>query len=516
MPSFRLAIAQLSPLTGDLSTNCTRILHARANATDADLLVTPLHALTGGPLQDLALKPGFQQATDAALKQLTEATNNNGPALLVGTLVDGTPGMALLDGGQVEALITESRLLHIRGQVIGLLTTPSPEDAARLKDEGAEMLLLADASHFTARARADRLAQAREITKTTGLPLCRINRTGAQDGLVFDGGSFALHADGALSDQLPWWDEATTTLNWENGISGPTTPDEDEMTALYHAMIIGLRHYVRANRFPGVVLGLSGGIDSALAAAVAVDALGPDKVWCILLPSRFTSEASLKDAADCARLMGTRFDSISITPAMAAMDEMLSPLFAGKDPDLAEENIQARLRMVALMGVSNKFRHMLLTTGNKSELAVGYSTIYGDLAGGYSVLKDAYKSEVFALSRWRNVHKPRLALGPDGPVMPERVITKPPSAELRDDQRDDDSLPPYDILDPILRGLIEEELSVCDLVTRGFEHDTVARIERLLYNGEYKRQQAPPGVRLSDKDFTYGRHYPTTNGFRTA
>jgi NAD+ synthase len=281
-------------------------------------------------------------------------------------------------------------------------------------------------------------------------------------------------------------------------------------------MMMALRDYVNRNRFPGIVLGLSGGIDSALSAAVAVDAVGPERVWCVMLPSRFTGQESLEDAADCARLLGVRLDTVPIEPAVEAFDAMLTPLFAGRGRDLAEENVQARIRGLSLMALSNKFGHMLLTTGNKSEMSVGYATLYGDMAGGYSVLKDAYKTSVFALSRYRNGTKPSLALGPDGPVMPERVITKPPTAELRPDQKDSDSLPPYHVLDPILHGLVEEEASVTDVVARGFNLETVTRIERMLYVAEYKRRQSPPGVKLGRRSFGRDRRYPITNAFRSS
>ena len=280
--------------------------------------------------------------------------------------------------------------------------------------------------------------------------------------------------------------------------------------------MIGLRDYVNANRFPGVILGLSGGIDSAICAALAADALGSDRVWCVMLPSRFTSQSSLDDAAECARMIGCRLDTIPITPAVEAFDVMLSGSFADNDVDITEENIQSRVRGVTLMALSNKFGPMLVTTGNKSEMSVGYATIYGDMAGGYNPIKDAYKMTVFALAKWRNANKPRLGLGPDGPLIPESVITKPPSAELRHDQKDSDSLPDYPILDPILIGLVEEELSVDDVAARGFDREIVARIERLLYAAEYKRRQAPPGVKLGKKNFGRDRRYPITNGFRTA
>jgi NAD+ synthase len=280
-------------------------------------------------------------------------------------------------------------------------------------------------------------------------------------------------------------------------------------------MMVGLRDYVNANRFPGVILGLSGGIDSAICAAIAADALGPDRVWCVMMPSPYTSQSSLDDAAACAKLIGCRLDTVPIRDAMAAFDGMLAPLFAGKTPDTAEENIQSRIRGVTLMALSNKHGPMLVTTGNKSEMAVGYATIYGDMAGGYNPIKDAYKMTVFGLAKWRNANKPRLGLGTDGPVMPESIITKPPSAELRPNQKDSDSLPDYPVLDPILMGLVEEELSVDQVAARGFDRDVVARVERLLYIAEYKRRQAPPGVKLGKKNFGRDRRYPITNAFRT-
>jgi NAD+ synthase len=339
---------------------------------------------------------------------------------------------------------------------------------------------------------------------------------------VFDGASFVLNADGDIAHMLPDWEEALVVTEWSREAGGGWFCTPGEVHALdahpedvYHAMLVGLRDYVNCNRFPGVVLGLSGGIDSALSAAVAVDALGAERVWCVMLPSRFTSQESLDDAAQCARMLGCRLDTIPIMPAVDAFDAMLAPAFAGRNPDLAEENIQSRIRGVTLMALSNKFGHMLLTTGNKSEMSVGYATIYGDMAGGYSVLKDAYKTTVFDLSRWRNANRPSLALGPVGPVMPQRVITKPPTAELRPDQKDSDSLPPYEVLDPILYGLVEQEKSVDQLVAMGFDRAIVARIERLLYVAEYKRRQSPPGVKLGGRNFGRDRRYPITNAFRT-
>jgi len=318
------------------------------------------------------------------------------------------------------------------------------------------------------------------------------------------------------------WEEQLLLTEWARGEDGwaCSTRAEHQLDPfpedVYRAMVVALRDYVTRNGFPGVILGLSGGIDSALSAAVAVDALGADKVWGVMLPSKYTSPESLEDAGECARLLGCRHDVISIAPGVDALDRMLAPTFAGNEPGLAEENIQARLRMVTLMAMSNRFGHMLLTTGNKSEMSVGYATLYGDMAGGYSVLKDAYKTTVFALSRWRNGNKPEGALGPDGPVMPERVITKPPSAELRPNQKDEDSLPPYALLDRILEGLVDKEMSVKEVAAAtGADIALVADIETKLLRAEYKRRQAPPGVKIGSRNFGRDRRYPITNAFHT-
>jgi NAD+ synthase len=360
-----------------------------------------------------------------------------------------------------------------------------------------------------------RLARARVLE--TSLPLAYLNRVGGQDEIVFDGSSFIVHPDGERVVQLCDWDEALLITDWERAAQGwrCTTREAHELDAfpqdVYKAMMVGLHDYVQDNGFPGVILGLSGGIDSALSAAVAVDALGPDKVRAVMLPSKYTSEESLEDARECARLLGCRHDVVSIAPAVAAVDEML-PDMSG----LAAENVQARLRMVALMALSNSGGQMLLTTGNKSEMSVGYATLYGDMAGGYSVLKDAYKTTVFALSRWRNANRPDGALGPDGPVMPARVITKPPSAELRPGQKDEDSLPPYSALDRILEGLVDKEMSVTEVANAtGEEAALVADIESKLLKAEYKRRQAPPGVKIGTRNFGRDRRYPISNFFHT-
>lgn len=544
-----ITLVQCAQAMGDIAANAAAMLAARAGSSDSDLIVFPELQLIGYPPEDLVLKPDLIARAAAMLDQLAAATADHGPAMLVGSvfLREGQlfNGVALLDGGVISAVrlkhelpnygtFDEKRLfasaplqppVPFRGAMLGLPLCEDiwfPKVCGHLKVMGADLLIAPHGSPYEIGKAGRRLhSVARARAAETGLPLVFLNRIGGQDELVFDGASFVVNPNGSLAHQLPDWVSATVTTEWRRGAAGwHCTPAEVHALDpfpqdIYHAMVMGLRDYVNANGFPGVVLGLSGGIDSALSAAVAVDALGADRVWCVMLPSRFTSQDSLDDAAGCAALLGCRLDTIPIQPAVDGFDAMLQGSFADSDVDITEENIQSRIRAVTLMGLSNKFGPMLLTTGNKSEMSVGYATIYGDMAGGYNVLKDAYKLTVFALSRWRNGHKPPLALGPQGPVMPERVITKPPSAELRPDQRDDDSLPPYEILDPILHGLIEEELSVADIVARGFAQDTVARIERLLYLAEYKRRQAPPGVKLGSRNFGRDRRYPITNRFRT-
>lgn len=546
---LQIAFAQLNQTMGDLRGNADAMLAARGRQPEADLIVTCELSLIGYPPEDLVLKPSLVRAADAELQRMAEATADGGPAMLVGSVLleDGKlyNAMALLDGGRIAAwtrkhelpnygVFDEKRVfapgplpgpLAFRGVRLGVPICEDiwfPDVCECLAETGAEILLVPNGSPYELDKDDKRLSLAATRVAETGLPLAYLNRVGGQDEIVFDGASFVMNADRRIAVQFPDWEERVTLTTWfrtakgwvcEEGHKHRLDPYPED---IYHAMQIGLADYVNRNRFPGVVLGLSGGIDSALSAAVAVDALGADRVWCVMMPSRFTSQDSLDDAAECARMLGCRLDTIPITPAMEAFDAMLAPVFEGKARDITEENIQSRIRGVTLMALSNKFGHMLLTTGNKSEMSVGYATIYGDMAGGYSVLKDAYKTTVFALSRWRNANRPKLALGPNGPVMPERVITKPPTAELRENQKDQDSLPPYEVLDPILHGLVEEELSVADIVARGFDRDTVIRIERLLYVAEYKRRQSPPGVKIGIRNFGRDRRYPITNAFRTS
>ncbi|KAB7647405.1 NAD+ synthase [Polymorphobacter fuscus] len=549
--TLALALAQLNASVGGLAANTDAILAARAKAPAADLVVTPELSVIGYPPEDLVLKPALVTAAMAHVEQLAAATADGGPALLVGAplVEDGRlhNAMFLLDGGKIAGITRKHDLpnygtfdekrvfaagplpgpLAFRGLRLGVPICEdmwTPDVTECLAETGAEILIVPNGSPFETGKGDRRLSLAVARVTETDLPLVYLNRVGGQDELVFDGASFIVNADRTLPLQMPDWEEAVVISHWTRSTLGHhwtcaagalATLDADPAD-IYHAMLVALRDYVNRNGFPGVVLGLSGGIDSALSAAVAVDALGADRVWCVMMPSPYTSRDSLEDAAECARLLGCRLDTLGIGPAMTAFDAMLAPLFAGRPADTAEENIQSRIRGLSLMALSNKFGPMLLTTGNKSEMSVGYATIYGDMAGGYSVLKDVYKTTVFKLCEWRNGHRPRLAMGPAGPVMPRRVIDKPPSAELRDNQTDQDSLPPYDLLDRILIGLVENERAAADLVAEGLDPAVVARIERLLSLAEYKRRQAPPGVKIGSRNFGRDRRYPITNAFRTA
>jgi NAD+ synthase len=545
-----IALAQMNQRVGDLDANAEAMLAMREQAAGADLIAFPELQLTGYPPEDLVLNPEFVWRVMEATDRLVEATTKPGPAMLIPTVI-GEGGatynaLVLANEGKVigrtlkrelpnYGTFDEKRIFtpgpmpepaEFLGVKIGMPICEDiwfPEACAHLKAGGAEVLISPHCSPFELgklERRGGGVAAAR--VSETQLPLIFLNRIGGQDELVFDGSSFIMHPGtgakgGEIVVQMPDWEESLLVTEWERGAQGWRCSTR-EMHALdpapediYHAMMLGLSDYVGRNGFPGVILGLSGGIDSALSAAIAVDALGADKVRCVMMPSKYTSAENLEDAQLCAELLGCRHDVISIEPAVEAFHEML-PDLAG----LAAENVQARVRMVTLMALSNAGGQMVLTTGNKSEMSVGFATLYGDMAGGFSVLKDAYKTNVFDLSRWRNANRPGRALGPDGPVMPERVISKPPTAELRPDQTDEDSLPPYEILDPILESLIDKEMSVNETVmATGIPIGLVASVERMVLGAEYKRRQAPPGVKIGARNFGRDRRYPISNFFHT-
>ena len=541
---LKIALAQMNQRVGDLEGNAKAMLGMRAKAKGADLLVCPELQLVGYPPEDLVLKPEFVRRVHECTDDLVAATVEPGPALLIGTITNiggqNFNTMLLADGGKMIGRTFKHELPNYGTFDEKRIFTPGPlpepivwrgiklgvpvcEDmwlepvCAHLAELGAELFIVPHGSPYELDKNQTRERLARARTTSTGLPLVFLNRVGGQDELAFDGSSFVMHPDGEIVVQMADWDEDFLVTDWVPANHGwrCETRSEHELDSfpadVYRAMMVALRDYVGRNGFPGVILGLSGGIDSALSAAVAVDALGASKVWGVMLPSKYTSAESLEDARESARLLGCRHDVISIVPGVDAVDGML-PQLTG----LAAENVQARLRMVTLMALSNAEGQMLLTTGNKSEMSVGYATLYGDMAGGYSVLKDAYKTTVFALSRWRNANKPDGALGPDGPVMPARVITKPPSAELRPDQKDEDSLPPYSTLDRILEGLVDKEMSVNEVANAtGEDVALVADIETKMLRAEYKRRQAPPGVKIGARNFGRDRRYPISNFFHT-
>ncbi|MPS67704.1 MAG: NAD+ synthase [Novosphingobium sp.] len=548
--TLRITLAQLNQSVGDLDGNAAGVLEARTAAQGADLVVFPELHLIGYPPEDLILKPALIERAAARLQILAQASASEGPAMLVGSafVLDGAlhNGVALLDQGKVAAVrlkhelpnygtFDEMRLFQpgplpepviLRGAMIGVPICEDiwrPEVCRHLADFGAEMLICINGSPYEINKDALRIeGVAKRRAVDTGLPLAYLNRVGGQDELVFDGASFVVNGDGAVAVQMADWREQVVQTNWTRTAQGwrcdrgliedlAVHPED-----IYCAMVLALRDYVNRNGFPGVVLGLSGGIDSALCAAIAVDALGAERVWGVMMPSRFTSRASLDHAADCAKALGIRYSVMPIAEAVNGFDSVLGECFEGTRRDLAEENLQSRIRGTLLMALSNKFGPMLLTTGNKSEMSVGFATIYGDMAGGYNPLKDAYKTTVYALARWRNGHVPRIGIGPRGEVIPPEVLVRAPSAELRADQRDSDSLPPYEVLDPILLGLVDHDKSVEQLVNEGFDRETVREMERLLHRAEYKRRQASPGVKLTARNFGRDRRYPITHAFRSA
>ena len=543
-----IAVAQLNPTMGDITGNIDRAIEARRQVPQADLIVYPELCVCGYPPEDLVLKPAFLDHVQRGVERIARETGDSGPAVLIGAPWRGEDGetynaVVLADGGEIVTwrakvelpnthVFDEKRTfkkgpmpgpINFRGVRIGV---PICEDiwiediCECLQESGAEFLVVPNGSPWQIDKEDLRTSVVVSRVVETGLAMLYVNQVGGQDELAFDGGSFVLNADRSLAVRCASWREQVVLTEWTRGaddrwscVPGEVVAPQEGLAAIYQAMVLGLRDYVNKNGFPGVILGLSGGIDSALSAAVAVDALGADRVRAVMMPSPYTSEESLEDAAAVAAFLEVQYDNVNIGPAMEAFDAMLKPIFNGAKVDITEENIQSRARGVTLMALSNKYGPMVLTTGNKSEMAVGYATLYGDMCGGYSVLKDVYKTQVFALSSWRNQHMPVDAMGPEGRVMPERVISKPPSAELRPDQKDEDSLPPYDRLDDILNGLIEQELSIDDLIGHGHEREMVYRVWRLLDRAEYKRRQAPPGVKISTRAFGKERRYPITNRF---
>ncbi len=557
-----LALAQLNPTVGDVAGNLELIRQARAEAAagGADVLLTSELALSGYPPEDLVLKPDFLARLHDAAESLAADTADGGPAVLLGTPWYEIPkdwsktspeslrgavtnAVLYLDEGRIVTrrdkvelpnygVFDEVRVFRpgempgpimMRGFRVGVPICEDvwfPDVAETLEETGAEALLVPNGSPFDYGKLDERLQILSARVGETELPMVYLNQVGGQDELLFDGASFALNADFSLALQMPAFEAKVGFVTLERqgdvcrfvGDAVTALPEGSE--SIYGALTLGLRDYVNKNGFPGVVLGLSGGIDSAVSAAIAVDALGAERVRAVMMPSPYTSTESLEDAEECARLLGIRLDEVSIEAAMEAFQGMLAPLFNGLPAGIAEENLQSRARGLTLMGISNKLGPMVLSTGNKSEMSVGYATLYGDMCGGFNAIKDVYKTQVYQISRWRNQARPTGALGPAGRVIPERILTKAPSAELKPDQTDQDSLPDYDTLDAILTGLIEREASLDTIVGEGYARETVLRVWSLLDRAEYKRRQSCPGTKITRRSLSRDRRYPITNGFR--
>ena len=545
---FRLTLAQLNPTVGALEQNAAKAQDAwqQGRAAGADMVALPEMFLTGYQLQDLVMRPAFYTDAMRRIEQLARDCAD-GPALAIGAPYhDGEKlfnAYYILQNGKIshralkhhlpnETVFDERRLFSPADPggpySVGDLRIGSPicEDAwfddvaETLEETGAEILLVPNGSPYY-RGKLDvRTNVMVQRVIETGLPLVYLNMVGGQDDQVFDGASFVLNPGGDLAVQLPPFAETIAQVDFNRdvdgwrAVKGDLAPQPDVLEQDYHVMVLGLRDYMRKTGFKKVLLGMSGGIDSAIVATIAVDALGAQNVRCVMLPSEYTSKESLNDAKEIAQNLGCRYDFVPIAEGRAAITNTLAPLFEGTDEGLTEENIQSRLRGLLLMALSNKFGEMLLTTGNKSEVAVGYATIYGDMAGGYNPIKDMYKTRVFETCRWRNANRRDWMLGPKGEIIPPRVIDKPPSAELREDQRDDDSLPPYEVLDPILTGLVDDEKSVVELVADGFDRELVKKVEHLIFISEYKRFQSAPGPRLTMRSFWLDRRYPIANRWR--
>ena len=547
--SFKLALAQLNSVVGDIEGNLEKARAARAEAGEAgaDLIVFTELYLTGYPLEDLVLKPALQRAAREACEALARETADGGPAILMGLPWGDPPfvynAMALLDGGRIETVRYKNNLpnygvfdekrvfaagpiptpIEFRGVRLGV---PICEDiwaeevCEALVQAGAEILIVPNGSPYWMEKQETRYGVAEARVSETRRPLAYLNQVGGQDELVFDGASFVLNADEELAVQLPAWEEVVAVTDWrrENGrwhcLPGTAAEVEEGDAANYIACVTGLRDYIDKNGFPGVVLGLSGGIDSALCATMAVDALGADRVHCVMLPYEYTSQESLTDAEAIAKALGVRYDIVPIHGGVEGLSKCLEDVLSGPPQDFTAENLQSRTRGTLLMAISNKLGPLVLTTGNKSEVSVGYATLYGDMNGGFNPIKDLYKGQVYALARYRNAHRPKDCLGPKGTIIPESVLTKDPSAELKPGQRDVDSLPPYPVLDDILNCLVELEMPVPEIVARGHAPELVQKVEKMLYLAEYKRRQAAPGVKITAKNFGRDRRYPITNKFR--
>ncbi|OWU85192.1 NAD synthetase [Oceanicola sp. 22II-s10i] len=545
---FRITLAQLNPTVGDIAGNAAKAREAWAagKAAGADLVAFTEMFICGYNTQDLVEKPAFHQAAIAAIEDLAVELAD-GPAFAIGgPWIEGASlynAYHICNGGRVVSRVLKHNLpnetvfdevrLYDSGPLGGPYAVGNtrvgspicedawhPEVSETLAETGAEFLLVPNGSPYYRGKMDTRFNHMVSRVVETGLPLIYLNMVGGQDDQVFDGGSFGLNPGGRMAFHLPVFDTEIAHVDLERGpegwriLEGEKAHIPDDWEQDYRAMVQSLRDYCDKTGFRKVLLGLSGGIDSAIVATIAADALGAENVRCVMLPSEYTSEHSLEDAEQVAKNLGCHYDYVPISGPRKAVTEALAPVFEGTRPDLTEENIQSRLRGLLLMAMSNKFGEMLLTTGNKSEVAVGYATIYGDMAGGYNPIKDLYKTRVFEQCRWRNANHRDWMMGPEGAVIPERIITKPPSAELREDQKDSDSLPDYPVLDAILHILVDLDGSVSDCVAAGYSREDAKRVEHLLYISEYKRFQSAPGTRLTKRAFWLDRRYPIVNRWR--
>lgn len=548
MQKIQLALCQINPVVGDLEGNATKIIHNLKQNTSCDVIAFPEFALVGYPPEDLVHNSAFLVRHDKVVKDIVEYTKNIKAAVLLSTVYKSKDGLyncvLVIVNGEVKQVIPKihlpnysvfdekrlftpgksAEIFEINNVKLGILTCEDLwfEDVSKqLHDKGANILLSLNASPYDIKKVETRNGVIKSRNIETNLPIVYLNIVGGQDELVFDGRSFVVNSSGEVIYVMKAWDEDSAQLSISDAGKIDVMIGQESQALvhsqehdIYNALMLGLRDYVRKNGFNNVLLGSSGGIDSALTAAIAVDVLGKENVHCVRMPSMYSSDHSLLDAEELSKNLGTKLDTVEIESMYKSVESSLKDIFANLPNDITEENIQARIRGLVLMAISNKFNSLLLTTGNKSEVAVGYSTLYGDMCGGYSLLKDIYKTMVFNLSSWRNKNKPENALGPSGVVIPENIITKPPSAELRKDQKDSDSLPEYDVLDAILKELIEKEAELDEIVNQGYDLKLVKRISNLLFLAEYKRFQAAPGVRITTRNLSRDRRYPITNKFR--
>ncbi|MDB5492079.1 MAG: nadE [Micavibrio sp.] len=544
---LHISLAQLNPIVGDIAGNIVMAKNALAKVpSNTELVVFPELFVTGYPPEDLVLKPSFMQAVEDAV---------HGFALQSGAMHVLLPcpwrhngktynAVHLIGDGKIQAtrfkynlpnygVFDEQRIFEsgplpapipFRGNTLGVMICEDcwfPDVALALKNGGADCLIVVNASPFETGKLERRLEVAKARIRETGLPLIYVNAVGGQDEIVFDGASFILNQNGDSILRVGEFEpdlvhtvwEKTPTGGWLCG-TGEIKLHREGPALIYQAVMLGLRDYVTKNGFPGIVLGMSGGIDSAISAAIATDALGPDAVHCVMMPSKYTSQDSLDDAAECSAALGVSHDSVSITDIVTSFEMELSHHFTPVTPDITHQNIQSRARGVILMALSNSSGRMVLSTGNKSEMATGYATLYGDMCGGFNVLKDIYKTDVYKMAAWRNAHRPEGSFGPAGPVIPERIMTKAPTAELKPGQKDQDSLPPYDELDAVLSGLIEKDLDPAGLDALGFNIETAKRVQGMVDRAEYKRRQSAPGVKITPRAFGRERRYPITNGYK--